>query len=548
MARLFVIYLFAGLLSVSLPAQRLVISEFIADPTPSQGLPQTEYIELYNSGSTPIALEAIHVASGGRAASAGINGSLEPDSYLVLVPEESLVEWRALGIPVAGMDLPGLTNTGDVITLIVEGDTLVELYYRDDWYRVDGRDKGGFSLEYNGIGPIDCPGSWAATRSDEGGTPGMENSIHGRLLDTLPPSVERVELDENGFLVVLTEIPAEEVPLTVLLDGNLLTLRGTGREYYYELSLDKGLVYNLLVLPGYRDCSGNEARDTFTLDLLLPEPIGARDLLINEILFDPVPGGGDYVEVYNNSASTIQLQGISLDNTLAAGAPKHIEAASLIRPGEFVVLTSDRNHVQQFFPGADLSAVIETDLPSLPNERGNMTLLATDGTVLDAFDYTADMHDELLNPTEGVSLERLDTGQPTQDRSNWYSAASTVGFGTPTRPNSQREGIDSHGPLEFYLENDTFDPHGTGIPQRLELSYRSSQPGWQATVRVYDAGGHLVRTMTRVALLARSGSLFWDGADDSGRLQSVGPYILLIEAFTPTGQRERHKLVGILAG
>ncbi|WP_116105660.1 lamin tail domain-containing protein [Lewinella sp. IMCC34191] len=548
MARLLFTHFSLLFLPVLLSGQDLLISEFMADPTPSRGLPRTEYIELFNPGPIPIALESIAIASGGRAASAGKNDVLQPDSFLVLVPSDSLAAWRQLGIPVAGMDLPGLTNSGDVITLMVEGDTLAEIRYTEKWYRDDNRDNGGYSLEYNGLDDPLCPGSWTATRSDSGGTPGKTNSVNGLVLDADPPKIVRVDIAEDGFTLVFDDALHDFSRLLVEINGESVQAERSAEGYQFAIRLEEGRVYELAVLPGYRDCSGNMAMDTFTTQLLRPGTPRPRDLLINEVLFDPVPGGGDYVEILNNSLLAIQLQGISVDNTFAVGAPKPVVASYILRPGQLAVLTADTNHVRQFFPRASVSAIIETNLPSLPNERGNITLLAEDGTVLDAFDYTGDLHDELLNPTEGVSLERLAADRPTQERDNWYSAASTVGYGTPTLPNSQQVGEDGKGSASFYLVSDSFDPRGGILPDRLELGYRAGRPGLQATVRVFDAAGHLIRTMTRVALLARSGSLFWDGKDEAGRLQPVGAYVLLIETFSPDGDRFQNKLVGILAG
>ena len=51
--------------------------------------------------------------------------------------------------------------------------------------------------------------------------------------------------------------------------------------------------------------------------------------------------------------------------------------------------------------------------------------------MLDAFSYDKDMHFELINDAEGVSLERIDQNAETNNAFNWHSAAETVGWGTP---------------------------------------------------------------------------------------------------------------------
>ncbi len=525
------------------------ISEFMADPTPSSGLPITEFIELQNVSNTAIRIDEIAIASGGRAASAGNSGFLEPNDYLVLVPEDSLGVWELLGIPVAGIRLPGLTNTGDEITLLLRGDTIAQLRYTVSWYRDPGRDEGGYSLEYNGLGAVDCPGSWAASRDDTGGTPGKRNSVAGQLLDMLPPALITLQIDSGGFTLLFDEGILGLPDDIFFLDGEqLLPLRISDREFEFRIELNKGLIYSLLIEPDYTDCTGNFALDPIRYPLLLPAPLAPGDLLINEVLFDPLPGGSDFVELVNTTSNTLQLQGLLLDNTSSSGQPKRIEATYLLPPGELVVLTADAVDLVRRFPGTRPEAILETVLPALPNGGGNLTLFPVEGTSIDAFDYREAYHDELLNPTEGVSLERLSTDRPTNEPENWYSAASGSGYGTPTRPNSQRHLNNSSGATRFALANETFDPRGNGYPERMELQYLSPDPGLQATIRIFDIGGNLVRTLASVRLLGSSGSIYWDGTGDAGKKLPVGPYVVLIETFRAGGSTDRYKLVGILAG
>jgi hypothetical protein len=112
--------------------------------------------------------------------------------------------------------------------------------------------------------------------------------------------------------------------------------------------------------------------------------------------------------------------------------------------------------------------LIEQRLPTFSDDEGNVTIDA--GVLrLDAFDYTEDFHSELLSPNDGVSLERLRPKAITQDDSNWFSAASTAGFGTPTRENSQaRSGLEPVGEETFSIVSPTvFSPASASSTRRV---------------------------------------------------------------------------------
>ena len=518
----------------------------MADPTPSRGLPRTEYLEIYNWSAEAIHLTDIAVASGGRATSAGENGQLQPGAYLVLVPEDSLPSWTALGVEVSGISFPTLTNTGDEVTLLLRGDTLAHLRYDEDWYRDPARDGGGYSLEYNGLGPLDCPGSWGASDAPEGGTPGRMNSLAGILLDTLPPQFSLSDVGPDGFALVFDEA-ASSVP-EVSVDGEQLTPATIlPSRISFTYPIDYGVVYSLVVAPDYSDCSGNFATDSVRLPLYLAAPLAPGDLVINEILFDPVPGSSDFVELLNRTPSTIQLEGIRIENQIS-GSETSVNTSYYMSAGDYVVLTEDTVDLRLRFPRSRSAALLQVDLPSLPNAAGNLTLRTADGTILDAFDYRDDFHDPLLNPTEGVSLERLDPDGPTQDPDNWFSAATEVGYGTPTLVNSQYRAVGHASATRFYLPEPTFAPGGMGLPTELGIEYRTDRPGLQARMQVFDAEGRPVRNLQEISLLGSRGITYWDGTDDQGRRLPVGPYIILIEVITPEGGSDRHKLVGTLAG
>ncbi len=63
--------------------------------------------------------------------------------------------------------------------------------------------------------------------------------------------------------------------------------------------------------------------------------------------------------------------------------------------------------------------------------------LNAQGNIIDELVYNEKWHFKLIDNDEGVALERIDYNAPTQQQDNWHSAASSVGYGTPTYKNSQ---------------------------------------------------------------------------------------------------------------
>ena len=164
------------------------------------------------------------------------------------------------------------------------------------------------------------------------------------------------------------------------------------------------------------------------------------DILVSEILFNPLPSGADYVELYNNTDYAISLTQLRLakvsEETITRLYP--IVDSGTIQPHDFIVITTDASYVTSNYTVRHPQKLIEvSSMPSYNNASGTVMVTSTDTLILDRFDYTEDMHSRLLRDKEGVALERRSYASPTQDAANWYSAATTAGYGTPTYRNSQ---------------------------------------------------------------------------------------------------------------
>ncbi len=269
-------------------------------------------------------------------------------------------------------------------------------------------------------------------------------------------------------------------------------------------------------------------------------PLHAGDILVNEILFNPEPGGADYVELVNPGDSSIDLSQLRLAKVDGETVTRlyAIADSGSIAAGDYLVVTTDADYVKQHYTVRYPAKMLEVgSMPSYNDASGSVVVTTVDTLVLDRFDYSESMHSPLLRNKEGVALERRSLQAPTQESTNWYSASSTSGYGTPTYANSQsREFLFVDD--DFHIENTLFSPDGDGYNDLLDITYRLQQCDLSCNIDIYDAHGRLVRHLQRGVLLGCEGVVTWDGTDESGKRCLRGNYLVVAEAYNTSGTRQ----------
>lgn len=552
------------LYAVPVPAdyRDIVINEFMADENPSQGLPETEYVELFNRTT-----DKFIDLTGWKLCDNSTCGSIQPfvlgpGQYLVLVPTGGLGLFPFIPNLTNVTSWAALNNSGDDIVLKDAGENVIDqLSYTMAWYGDPDKDDGGFSIEQiNPYRSCTSQANWRVTASVNGGTPGFPNSILDATPDVAGPVVTGLIVISADQLQLQLDEPIEAgsvnvdnisiSPAVPILFAAGLQPSLTAIDVFLSTPLDTAVNYTLTI-SGLADCEGNMQEGTAAVDFALAYDIRPGDLIINEVLFNPFTGGRDYVELYNRSGRPVNLRGCYLANYAndTVSTLRLITANNYALPADgYVCLTQDTLDVMGKYINHGIGNFIQmSSLPSYNNDAGNVLFLAPDSSLLERFDYDEKMHFPLLAIVKGVSLERLDPERAVNDRGNWHSAAQTAGFGTPGLRNSQYN-LTLGATGEVSTDPAIFSPDNDGYQDVLNISYRFEGLDRVGTVRIFDSNGRLVRLLAANQLLGTEGVLTWDGTTDGVTKARIGAYIILFEVFGPDGKSETYKLSTVLGG
>jgi hypothetical protein len=527
-----------SLAEIPLPGD-VIINEFLCDEDPSIGLAESEFVEIYNRSSKVFDL------NGWKLGDLGSDGTVEPawllpGAYMTLCKTTHI---DSFSIATGVTSFPNLNNAGDAIVLKSDlGVMLDSINYTQEWYHDPSKENGGYSIErVNPNDPCSDITNWTASVNILGGTPTAQNSVYDITPDTdlpdiemisaFPPNQISVEFDEGMDSVslvnaIITTTPSLTVQSVIALD----TFTNTVNITFVE-NITPSIIYTLQ-LQNVSDCWMNTSNVSGTF--VLPDIADSGDLLINEILFNPITGGTDWVEIYNNSDKVIDLYNWQLanDDNGFIGNNEIIQEHALIYPDDYAVFTEDSLHVLQTFPAVVPGNFVQMNLPSY-NDDSSTVYLLQDNTLRDHLSYSDDWHFSLMDDDEGKSLERIDPELPTNSQSNWHTAAESIGFGTPGGENSQFYPAIYNG--EFSYTSETISPDNDGFEDVLQVNHQMSEPGFLGTFTIYDDRGRKIKTVIDLELLSKDGSFTWNGINEDGNKASVGIYVGIFEAFNING-------------
>ena len=545
----------------------VVFNEIMADPTPSVGLPEYEYLEIYNTTAFDIDLTGWQLIIGDNQRTI-TSGMIKSNDYLIITNSTAKNAFDANG---KTMDMlystTALLNSGQLLRLKDNrGTTMHTIEYTNHWYNDDYKADGGWSLEQiDPKNPCGAEQNWTAAKNRKGGTPGAVNSVNDNNPDFSGPLIRRIAYTSDTSIKVFFNEYIDSSSIVNHL--NYTVDHGIGHPVkviasepliksailIFDQSFIDKTIYTLTVKSKIADCLGNTLEGNNTLRFGVPHEADSIDVVINEVLFNPLLDGVDFVELYNRSGKTIDMAKLRIgtkDKT--KGTLKDVmiitEEGYLLFPGEYIVLTTNPEKVLSHYYTRNPDNFITTNkLPAYNNDKGDVVITDYALKTIDDFAYSENMHFSLLKNKKGVSLERIHYNRPTNDENNWHSAAETIGFATPAYKNSQfNENPETNNPIT--IKPKIFSPDNDGYHDILNICYNFKKEGNTGSIVIFNNKGQIIRHLATNHLFGTEGIIKWDGINDQGNRAPLGIYIIFVEIFNTRGDVKQYKQTCVLGG
>jgi hypothetical protein len=266
------------------------------------------------------------------------------------------------------------------------------------------------------------------------------------------------------------------------------------------------------------DSSGTAwGRDSVSLTVVGSAGSG---VVINELMYSPIPSSPEWVEVYNRGQAEVDLAGWFIQKGDSSGRRMLSSRSVVLSPGGYVVLSSDSLNPKGNYP----TLMPIGGMISLKNEGDVVTLTDSRSAVMDQVSYRP-----AWGGKTGVSLERVSPEIPSQDSTNWGSCVDPAGS-TPGAKNSLHV-TPRAGGGQISASPNPFSPDGDGYDDRTVVTVEIPAKSALARIYIYDVTGRLVRRLLDQETIGSTRSVVWDGKSNQGEVLEMGMYVLYLEAI-----------------
>jgi hypothetical protein len=535
----------SGVITVGVPPAGLVITEIMY--APPEGQP--EWIELQNITPDSITIRNWTLSDNGSTRAVITKDALliPPGRYCLFTTDSMQFTASYPGAtPVLHVPFSSLNNTTpDAVVLRDDrGVTMDSILYKPSWGGSAGASLQRYDVYLSAFDSV----NWRSASP----TAGFENAISRKDIDAKLHHVRSAATSDGAVIHATIENcgrqPISSISVRLFHDVNLDGIPETDEllteeQLPFIQPLDSATVtfnwpmtlrgeQQIIVqieYPPDQQFTNNRCFASVRKQFL------PQTMVINEILYEPLSGNPEFIELLNRSADTIDTYGWKLmDQPGSSGSRTEIALSQVLRripPGGFILIASDSSVFRQF-PAVHHEAVILNPSLSVSNNGEDLVLADLTGSIIDSLRYSPQWHLKNFS-TAGRSLERIDPSARSTDAKNWSSSVAKHGS-TPLQNNSIVTGSAASS-AALHLHPNPFSPDRDGFEDFLSINYELPAISVTVRVRIYDVTGRLVRRLVQNEPLPSSGSVIWNGMDDNGNRVRIGIYIILFEALDHSG-------------
>ncbi|MGL5636013.1 MAG: lamin tail domain-containing protein, partial [Bacteroidales bacterium] len=554
-------------ISEDIQRQDVVISEIMANPKGAAGLPEVEYVELFNNEDKSVSLQNWTFYYGEKMLK--IPAFIMPEKTSLIIGKKSAIDQLDCDYKLAIPNFPILANIGNIMHLEDDRSRLVSwVDYSIDWHD-SNKKQGGYSLEIvDASNKSGEASNWKSSKAAAGGTPGKENSVRVHNPDTVLPEVLAVDLlDDKTLKVTFAKTMdyqsiADIDKYVIKAEFDLIVL---ALQIPYPKSDHLLLPLSKSVMPGdslkleidemkctagftQRAYKGNEA-----WKIIRAKEPEEGDILISELLYYPYTNEAEFIELYNNSSYPIRISDLVLATVKSDGTYQYLsplEKGGILAPQKYLLITKDFESIKKKYDITDLQFLsLQSKMPAYANTGGIALVLNKEQKEIDRFAFSPKLHTVAAKDQQGVSLERISFLKDTNEASNWQSSPGKVKYATPGYENSQNVSEEGESADLFSIDTKTkvFRPlRANEEESNWILEYNIPEKPIKLSLSAFDSNGILVKEIVRNKECKGFDRLLWDGTNSKGKIMPIGVYILLLEYIDQKGNLARKKWVTTL--
>lgn len=262
----------------------------------------------------------------------------------------------------------------------------------------------------------------------------------------------------------------------------------------------------------------------------LPQMVSnMAEVLITEVMDDPLSGECEYLELYNPGDNSLDINELLMWTTREGEVVdvEIIEREALqIRAGEHLVISQANCDLTSLAPASNQN--LSVNLPALESKTKVLFVGFSLDRPLDSVHL-----DEIIQDIpwqKGYALERISNGIDYLD--SWWLAPSQW-RGSPTRENNQMLQDDVKGENCLSLSSQVVSLNGDGVSDVLEVQLTDnawSQGGYR--IDVFSMAGHHCKQIAYAEVGGAQDHWYWDGSTEDGGVLPPDFYILTLQGLS----------------